>query len=405
MAQQGYYGRDGAACAIDDIVIDGYRNNDLALGNFLYSTNYTQIPLSQTDTIIFATDLTNIGYAAQPNCKLNVNVNGSLFSSQSNPMNFPRGYYDTLIANNYYIPSATGNYSVNYAISSDSVDQSTFDNFDTTYFKVTNTMYAADNNYYANGYYEWGGMKTGNAETESFVIGNRFWIPSAGTATSVYVTLAKGTSAGATIVANFYDNIANAPIANSAFYIVQPEDIMTTTGETPKLIRLPLTSQVSMTGPAYYFAGIEFFGGADTVKIADSKKHGYKYNQISLIYYNDPQGLDWYNVGTETPMVRLGVNEPDFGITDNGNHSITLQNMPNPASSYTLVNYSTPGSSSVLLSVLDISGKQLVSMNEGYKNAGTYSKQINLSNLSAGSYFLKLTVGNESIVKKLIVIK
>lgn len=400
-----YYGRDGAACALDDIIIDEYRNNDLAIGSFLFSTSYTQIPLSQTDTIQFATDLTNIGYMAQPNCKLNVHVNGSVFSSQSSPMNFPRGYYDTLVANDIFVPSATGNYTVSYAISSDSVDQSPFDNFDTTYFKVTNTMYAADNNNYINGYYEWGYIDTNTLETQSFVIGNRFLIPASGTATSIYVGLAKGTTAGATIVANLYDDIANVPIANSELYIIKPEDIMTTTGEAPKLIRLPLTSQISMTGPAYYFAGIEYYGGHDTVKVAVSSKYGYKWNQISLIYYNDPQGLDWYNLGSATPMVRLGVNEPDFGITETGNKGITLQNMPNPASNYTLVNYSISVNSSVILSIFDITGKQLLSLDEGNKNAGVYSKQINLSNLSAGSYFLKLSAGEKSVVKKLIVVK
>lgn len=398
-----YYGSDGAACSIDDIMIDEFRNNDLSIGNFLFSTNYSQIPLPQIDTIIFATDLTNIGYADQPNCKLHVNLNGSLFTSQSNPMNFPRAYYDTLVANNYFIPSSTGSYTVAYEIRSDSVDQNPSDNFDTTYFKVTDYIYAADNNYYANGDYEWGGMKTGNTETEPFVIGNRFLIYGPGNATSVYVVLAKGTSAGATIVANLYDDIDNAPIANSQFYVIQPEDIMTTTGETPKVVRLPLTSPIPMTGPAYYFAGIEFFGGPDTVKIAESRKHGYKYNQISLIYYNDPQGLDWYNLGTGTPMVRLGIDEPDYGITDNG--QILFQNMPNPANRYTIVNYTLPADSKVTLSVYDITGSLVLCLDEGKMSAGTHSKYIPLEGLCAGSYFLSITTDNASLVKKLAVVK
>ena len=399
-----YYGRDGAACAIDDILIDEYRNNDIQLDNFIYSTNYSQIPLTQTDTVVFAADLTNIGYLPQPNCRLSVNVNGSAFSTQSNAMNFPKGYYDTLIANNALIPSALGDYQVAYAIHSDSVDQSPFDNFDTTYFKVTSNMYAADGNHYANGYYEWGGMNTGNTETQSFVIGNRFWIQTSGNATSVYVALAKGTTAGTTIIANFYDNIDNAPIANSAFYVIQPTDINTVTGEAPKFIRLQLTSPVAMTGPAYYFAGVEYFGGADTVKIAESPKHGYKYNQISLIYYNDPSGLDWYNVGTATPMVRLGVDETDAGIIEN-NTGMTLQSIPNPASNAAMVSYSVTENTNVILSIFDITGKQILSLNEGSKDAGTYSKQLDLSSLTAGSYFLQLTTGTKSLVKKLMIVK
>jgi len=265
-------------------------------------------------------------------------------------------------------------------------------------------MYAADGNHYANGYYEWGGMNTGNTETQSFVIGNRFWIQTSGNATSVYVALAKGTTAGTTIIANFYDNIDNAPIANSAFYVIQPTDINTVTGEAPKFIRLQLTSPVAMTGPAYYFAGVEYFGGADTVKIAESPKHGYKYNQISLIYYNDPSGLDWYNVGTATPMVRLGVDETDAGIIEN-NTGMTLQSIPNPASNAAMVSYSVTENTNVILSIFDITGKQILSLNEGSKDAGTYSKQLDLSSLTAGSYFLQLTTGTKSLVKKLMIVK
>ena len=94
------------------------------------------------------------------------------------------------------------------------------------------------------------------------------------------------------------------------------------------------------------------------------------------------------------------------GIVENFANGIKLeQNQPNPATANTLIQYEIQNNSNVSLKVYDITGREVISTNEGNQVAGNHSIVINAGNLQAGSYFYTLTVGNYSLTKKMIVTK
>jgi uncharacterized protein (DUF362 family) len=80
-------------------------------------------------------------------------------------------------------------------------------------------------------------------------------------------------------------------------------------------------------------------------------------------------------------------------------------NYPNPFNPTTMITYQLSKTSYVRLTVYDITGRVVTTLVDGEKAAGSYSIPWNASNISSGVYFYKLTAGNFSQVKKMVLIK
>lgn len=81
------------------------------------------------------------------------------------------------------------------------------------------------------------------------------------------------------------------------------------------------------------------------------------------------------------------------------------QNYPNPFNPVTVISYQLPAFSKVSLKIYDILGNEVATLVDEYKTPGTYEVAWNAKNLSSGVYYYRLTSGNFSEVKKLILIK
>jgi hypothetical protein len=81
------------------------------------------------------------------------------------------------------------------------------------------------------------------------------------------------------------------------------------------------------------------------------------------------------------------------------------QNYPNPFNPSTRINYQLPNDGNVKISVFDNSGKEVMTLVNGFKTAGYYSVDMNASTLSSGVYFYHLTAGDFSAVKKMLLVK
>lgn len=82
-----------------------------------------------------------------------------------------------------------------------------------------------------------------------------------------------------------------------------------------------------------------------------------------------------------------------------------LQNYPNPFNPTTKINYSIPTSSKVSLIVYDILGREVKLLVNEFQNAGRYSIDFNAEGLSSGVYFYRLTSGQFSETRKLILLR
>jgi hypothetical protein len=81
------------------------------------------------------------------------------------------------------------------------------------------------------------------------------------------------------------------------------------------------------------------------------------------------------------------------------------QNYPNPFSSITNISYTLSKTAYVNLSVFNILGQNVATLVDGEMSAGTQKTTWNAQKVPAGIYFLKMTVGNNSITKKALVAK
>ena len=81
------------------------------------------------------------------------------------------------------------------------------------------------------------------------------------------------------------------------------------------------------------------------------------------------------------------------------------QNYPNPFNPTTSIECVVPSSEYVSLKVYDVLGNEVASLVNENKNAGSYRIDFNASTLSSGVYFYKITAGNYTETKKMMLIK
>jgi len=96
-------------------------------------------------------------------------------------------------------------------------------------------------------------------------------------------------------------------------------------------------------------------------------------------------------------------------ILENGNELPLIfslyQNYPNPFNSATVIKYSIPNSSRVIIKVYDILGSEVMTLLNEEKETGYHSIDFNESDLPSGVYFYRIQAGNFNDTKKMILIK
>jgi len=81
------------------------------------------------------------------------------------------------------------------------------------------------------------------------------------------------------------------------------------------------------------------------------------------------------------------------------------QNYPNPFNPSTIIGYKLTSNGDVSLIVFDLLGKEVAILVDDYKPAGSYEAKWDASSLPSGVYLYKLSFGNYSAVKKLMLLK
>jgi hypothetical protein len=93
-------------------------------------------------------------------------------------------------------------------------------------------------------------------------------------------------------------------------------------------------------------------------------------------------------------------------VTTQAPQQFTLeQNYPNPFNPTTTISYQLPMVSNVSLKVYNVLGKEVATLVNETKEAGSYIAQFDASQLSSGVYFFKLTTNQFSSARKMILMK
>ena len=116
-----------------------------------------------------------------------------------------------------------------------------------------------------------------------------------------------------------------------------------------------------------------------------------------------------YSGLTTGRVVNCGVNiTPISGITPVSNipdkYSLS-QNYPNPFNPTTKIKFDIPKQGLVSVKVYDVLGKEVATLVNEVKSAGSYNIDFNGTNLSSGVYFYRLESGTFIETKKMMLIK
>ncbi len=140
-----------------------------------------------------------------------------------------------------------------------------------------------------------------------------------------------------------------------------------------------------------------------------------------------PLNLKWTSAENKMQTKIIAYNgKENYSITnpenhvselDNSNNGETLtettlpteyslsQNFPNPFNPTTKINYDLPSANFVTLKIYDLTGREVATLVNENLNAGRYTATFNGSSLASGMYFYKITAGEYSVVKKMVLIK
>lgn len=127
------------------------------------------------------------------------------------------------------------------------------------------------------------------------------------------------------------------------------------------------------------------------------------YNAIFSIYFVNPQKGwitgDWGRIAryNGTTDIQSDINQV--------NHFSLNQNYPNPFNPKTLITYQIAASSEVTLKVYDILGNEVATIVNEFKPAGSYKVNFDASGQSSGVYLYRLTAGNFSETRKMLLMK
>jgi hypothetical protein len=86
-------------------------------------------------------------------------------------------------------------------------------------------------------------------------------------------------------------------------------------------------------------------------------------------------------------------------------NSRLYQNYPNPFNPSTIINYDIPKASVVKITVIDILGREVYTLVNEFKPAGSYKVEFNAGQFASGIYFYRMIAGGYLETKKMILLK
>jgi hypothetical protein len=150
--------------------------------------------------------------------------------------------------------------------------------------------------------------------------------------------------------------------------------------------------------PSYNFKEFVFPGMAKTIQ------NGY----FEYIYQTDNIpgiGIISPNPGTEVSTIEHRSYQEPLGIgpKPGSRNTFVEQIYPNPVNRKTTVSVFLESSSRVSIEISNVTGQQLLTIDEGMVQAGTHEFSLNCGQLNPGIYFCSLTINGNSYTKKMII--
>ena len=417
---------------IDDFTVAEAWDNDLRMKHFVmewedfnedsHMSVYQMMPISQLNggsMMNFQASAINFGEFDQEDVYLDLDIsknNASIMHQTSAPVFVvPLLSIDTANIAQTFTPTEFGHYKIKAAYKQAQAENTPENNMTEIFFHVTDSVYASADDT-AEEEFCWGLEAYSDRPNEQHFMGVKFPIFADCEVNSITAYIAGGKADGlieyrmALFLVPGVEEEDQTPISWLVSDIFTLDSSMIDTW-----ITLPLDkdgeSEFLFAGDVVY-AGVEYWNWHEDLisRRYDNLKLGADWNKklkdpVSIAKGDGDFSTGGY-VAERNLMVHLNINDHS-NIIDNVDISQALsylgQNYPNPFSHTTEIMYELVNASNVTIEVMDLTGRVVLSMNEGQQPAGKHMASITASDLEAGLYFYTLKAGNFSETKRMVV--
>ncbi|MCZ6702622.1 MAG: T9SS type A sorting domain-containing protein, partial [Ignavibacteria bacterium] len=119
-------------------------------------------------------------------------------------------------------------------------------------------------------------------------------------------------------------------------------------------------------------------------------------NNVYKIYYRLKQ-IDFDGTYEYSNEVTIEISQPDSYLLK--------QNYPNPFNPSTIISFTIPIRTKVVLKVYDVLGTEVAELINDIKYPGRYEVEFNSNGLPSGIYFYTIQAGKYTVSKKMILLK
>lgn len=391
---------------IDDMQIVQGADNDMSMtdvwhGDIINAWEYQKIPLSQATEVVVGAASLNLGGFAQPNTVYYYDISnegGSVDSgtfAATNDSIVSTGA-DTTWFSTGFTPTETGTYTVTVEAYSDSADADSSNNVAQSVFEITDNIYAHDDE--DNIVFQVNGGNNASDEANEYKIGMYYEAIADMNLTAVQVAFGNNTEATSCIVEvfNASDNLDDA-LETVVYDIDLGNDI--SPGATPNLVNILIDDGdgVLLEEGNVYLISIGNTGVGEELWILASDGDD-DFGQLRYGPFGAGGAINWYTGYTTSPLVRINT-DPRVDVVELATEEMGYGIYPNPSNDVLSLTINSEFGIKDL-TIVDVTGKlvQTIAVQQN-----TETLRVDISNLTAGVYFVNATSNTGVVSQKLIV--
>lgn len=377
----------GYGWMVDDVRFQTLPDNDITSENLYFGSQglpYFIIPEAQVTAIDFSITAFNTGINTQYGVQLQATESGASYNETSPASTILAGDSAELIVAPSFTPPSAGNYTVEFEILNDSIDDDPSNNVLLNYsFSVGGDVYARDQGT-AQGAYSVGEPLEG---------GNMFDIFTNQNLTGIDVRFGNDLGLGVQVNGIIYEVTPDGEFE----YIAETNTWTSGANDAASLQTLVFPSAVPLEAGKTYLATASSSFNEFSIATSGSSVIG------TTFLYGDlgSAGIEWY-WAPSTVMVRMNF-DPTLSTTEVFESNFDLLLYPNPAADYTTLEFELLNDTKMSLEISDVTGKVVYSEALSNLSKGKHSINIDTQTFSEGVYFLNVRTGNNVTSKKLVI--
>lgn len=414
---------------LDDIcVYETVEENDLEItqvtnGNIVTVWEYTVTPLEQAITeanngMVAGVIYRNNGRQDQTNCQITIEVldgatNEVLNTTLVDPFDMPAPaneeicpapVLDTVFVSTGFYPPSIGTYIVRASITSDQTDEIPDNNI------RERTIYYTTNEYGHNDEVLTTGELRGQADPDNpdlflqYGAANIFQFPNDGSIVyGLTVDFGANTAENASVIAAMYSDQSTTQAQNFALEGFNYYTTTATSGSDGP-IYIAFEEPVNALTDQVYLVSVETEDILAEEVTVLAQPNSDTDNSTARKSLNSTGTYIWFFRNNYSPAIRAILSD-GVNVTELNNQNIHFAMMPNPTTDKVRVQFSSDASQNVAYEIRDINGKLVKVSNIGNQPQGQVTFEVDVRDLSAGTYMMNIIAGSQMVGSDQLIIK